>query len=146
MLRVTAEIPPSIWGEESVSLAPRGAGAVSIVLQSSKEVTEETPLVVAEADGGILSAASRTLTLRFIAPKGTVKIRTIDEIDLLGPEGNIQEDLRSMFSIADGVMVAVDAAKVIRIIRARSAGLVELSVEASDQELIHASRVEFRIE
>ncbi|MCA1560083.1 MAG: hypothetical protein LC804_07395 [Acidobacteria bacterium] len=53
-VRVTAEIAPSEGGEAYVNLAPGGAGAVSIVLQSSKEVTEETPLVVAEAAGGIL--------------------------------------------------------------------------------------------
>jgi hypothetical protein len=64
-LRVTVEIPPSEWGEEYVSLAPSGAGAVSIALDSDKEVTEETPLVVAEADGGILSAVARRLTLKF---------------------------------------------------------------------------------
>lgn len=51
-----------------------------------------------------------------------------------------------MFSIADGAMVAVDAAKVIRIMQARSAVLVVVSVQASDQKLTHASRVEFRIE
>jgi hypothetical protein len=51
-----------------------------------------------------------------------------------------------MFSIAGGAMVALDAAKVIRTMRARSAGLVMVSVQASDQKLIHASRVEFRIE
>lgn len=44
-LRVTAEIPASEAGEANVSLSPGGAGAVLIVLQSSKEVTEETRLV-----------------------------------------------------------------------------------------------------
>ncbi|MCA1560084.1 MAG: hypothetical protein LC804_07400 [Acidobacteria bacterium] len=85
--------------------------------------------------------------MNFIAPKGTVSIRTIDEILLLGPEGNIDVELTPMFRIADAAMVAIDAAKVIGIIRARRTGSVVVSVQASDLDSgIHASRVEFRIE
>ena len=90
------------------------------MLDSSKDVTEETPLVVAEAKGGVLSAASRTLTLTFIGPNGRVSTRKIDEINLLGPEGNIDEELTTMFTIAGGAIVAIDPAKVIGIIRTRA--------------------------
>ena len=146
-LLVSAEIPPSEAGQVDVSLEPGGSGAVSVVLDSSKDVTEETPLVVAEAKGGVLSAASRTLTLRFIGPNGRVSTRKIDEINLLGPEGNIDEELTTMFTITDGAIVAIDPGKVIGIIRTRGAGPVVLSVQAFDsQGIIHASRVEFRME
>jgi hypothetical protein len=145
-LRVTAEVPPSEAGGTEVDLRRGAARAVSIVLQSSKEVTEETPLVVAEADGGVLSASARALTLKFVGASGTVRIRTIDEIDLLGSEDNREADLTRMFKVEGGAMVAVDPAKVIETIRARRYGLVVLSVQASDQTTIHASRVEFRIE
>ena len=139
--------PPSEAGQVDVSLEPGSSGAVTIVLDSSKDVTEETPLVVAEAKGGVLSAASRTLTLTFIGPKGRVSTRKIDEINLLGPEGNIDEELTTMFTIAGGAIVAIDPGKVIGIIRTRGAGPVVLSVQAFDsQEIIHASRVEFRME
>jgi hypothetical protein len=145
-LRVTAEVPPSEAGEAEVDLRPGAAGSASIVLQSSKEVTEETPLVVAEADGGMLSASARALTLKFVGASGTVRIRTIDEIDLLGNEGNSEADLTRMFKVEGGAIVAIDPTKVIATIRARGNGLVVLSVQASDQTTIHASRVEFRIE
>ena len=145
-LHVTAEIPPSGWGEAFVDLAPGGAATVSIVIQSSKEITEETPLVLVEAEGGLLSAAARTLTLQFIAPDGAVRISRIDDIDLLRPEGDILEPLAPMFTLADGAIVAVDAAKVIRTIQARRTGPVVLAVSAADGELSHASRLEFRIE
>jgi hypothetical protein len=56
-LRVTAEVPPSEAGEAEIDVHPGAAGSAAIVLQSSKEVTEETLLVVAEADGGVLSGS-----------------------------------------------------------------------------------------
>jgi hypothetical protein len=67
-LVVSAEIPPSEAGQVDVSLEPGSSGAVSVVLDSSKDVTEETPLVVAEGKGGVLSAASRTYDA-FSAPR-----------------------------------------------------------------------------
>ena len=144
-VQVTAEIPPNEWGEAFPDLPPRGAGAVSVVLQSSKEVTEETPLIVVEARGGVLSPAERTFTLKFIAP--AVRLRRIDEIDLLGPQGNLEVDFKPMFSIADGAIIAIDAAKVIGIMRTRNARPLVLRVQASENEgVIHASRVEFRVE
>jgi hypothetical protein len=144
-VRVTAEIPPSEAGEAHVSLPPAGAGKASIVLQSSKEVTEETPLLVSEAVGGVLPAGARSLTLKFVPPVGTVRIRRIHEIDLLGPEGNVVEPLASMFTLKDGAIVAVDGAKVVASLRARSSGPIVLRVEASDGTVVHASRVEFGI-
>jgi hypothetical protein len=147
LVLVSAEIPPSEAGWAEVTLAPRGAGAVSIRLESSKDVTEETPLVIAEAKGGLLSAASRALTLRFIAPKGTVHIETIGEIDLLGPDGNSEAALTPMFRVAGGAIVALDAGKVIASMRARRAGPLVLLLEAYDRQgVIHPSLVEFRIE
>jgi hypothetical protein len=144
-VRVTAENPPSEWGEGAIDLPPGGAGAVSVLLQSSKEVSEETPLVVVEADGGILSGATRTVTLKFIAP--AVTIRSLYEIDLLGPAGNIDVELRPMFSIANGAMVAIDAAKVTAIMRTYSHRPLVISVLVSDKDGVsHASRVEFRVE
>lgn len=74
-------------------------------------------------------------------------IETIDEIDLLGPDGNREAELTPMFRVAGGAIVALDAGKVIASMRARRAGPLVLRVEAYDrQEVIHASRVEFRIE
>ena len=144
-LQVTAEIPPSEWGEGFVDFPPRGAGAVSVVLQSSKEVTEETPLIVAEARGGVLSATERTLTLKFISP--AVMVHGIDEIELLGPEGNLEVDLKPLFTIANGAMVALDAAKVIAIMRAHRAGPLVVTAQAWEKHGVsHSSRVEFRIE
>ena len=125
-------IPPNESGEAFLELQPRGAGTVSMVLHSSKEVTEETPLIVVEARGGMLSAAERTFTLKCIAP--AVSIRGIDQIDLLGPQGNLEVDLTPLFSIADGAMVAVDAAKVIGIVRAHSARTLVLLVQAWEKE------------
>ncbi len=146
VLRVTAEVPPSQAGAADVTLAPGAVGVASIVLQSSKEIAEETPLVVAEADGGILSASARTFTLTFVPSTGVVTIRKINEINLLGLEGNSDADLTRMFKVERGAIAAVDPAEVIRTIRARSSGLVVLSVDASDGTTVHASRVEFRIE
>jgi len=142
---VTAEIPPSEWGEESVSLSPGGASAVSIVLHSDKEVFEETPLVVAEADAGLLPAASPSLTLKFLTPEGTVRIDRISEIEMVEADGRLVEDVTRLFSVADGAIVAVDAAKVIRLLQARSDGCVVLRVDAVDDTkdgIIHASEVE----
>jgi hypothetical protein len=145
-LHVSAGLPPSEAGLADVKLPPGGVGEVSILLESSKEVTEQTPVVVDEAEGGILPAATRTLTLKFVAPKGRVRIQQIDEVNLLAPEGNIVEELAPMFRIADGTIVAVDAAKVIGVIRDRSTGLVLLEVVGSVGELVHVSRVQFRLE
>lgn len=142
---MTAEIPPSEWGEESVSLSPGGASAVSIVLHSDKEVFEETPLVVAEADAGLLPAASPSLTLKFLTPEGTVRIDRISEIEMVEADGRLVEDVTRLFSVADGAIVAVDAAKVIRLLQARSDGCVVLRVDAVDDTkdgIIHASEVE----
>jgi hypothetical protein len=50
-----------------------------------------------------------------------------------------------MFKVERGAIVAMDPTKVMATIRARRNGLVVLSVQASDQATIHASRVEFRI-
>ena len=102
--------------------------------------------MVAEADEGMLPASTRALTLKFVGASGTVRIRTIDEIDLLGNEGNSEADLTRMFKVEGGAIVAIDPRKVIATIRARRNGLVVVSVQASDQTTIHASRVEFRIE
>ena len=129
-LRVTAEVSPNEAGEAMVDLRPGAAGSASIVLQSSKEVMEETPLVVAEADGGMLSASARALTLKFVGASGTITIRTIDEIDLLGNEGNSEADLTRMFKVEGGAIVATDPTTVIATIRARRNGLVVLSVQA----------------
>jgi hypothetical protein len=107
--------------------------------------TEETPLVVAEADGGSLSASTRALTLKFVGASGIVRIRTIREIDIMGNEGESEADLTRMFKVERGAIVAMDPTKVMATIRARRNGLVVLSVQASDQATIHASRVEFRI-
>ena len=65
---------------------------------------------------------------------------------MVDADGRFVEDLTPMFSLADRAIVAVDAAKIMGILRARSAGLVELRVLASDQQITHASLVEFRIE
>jgi hypothetical protein len=145
-VRVTAEIPPSESGEETISLGPGGAGEVSIRLHDSKEVTEETPLMVAEADGGILSGASPTLTLRFITADGAVRLQRLEQVDLIDTDGNLLQDLTSMFSLADRAIVAVDAAKVIRIMQAPSANTVVVRVQATDQDSIHAADVDFRIQ
>jgi hypothetical protein len=126
-LRVTAEVSPNEAGEAMVALRPGAAGSASIVLQSSKEVTEETPLVVAEADGGMLSASARALTLKFVGVRGTVRIRTIDEISLLGNEGNSEVDLTRMFKVEGGAIVATDPTTAIATIRARRNGLVRRS-------------------
>jgi hypothetical protein len=93
----------------------------------------------------VVSAAERTLTLKFIAP--AVTVHGIDQIDLLGPEGNLEVDLKPMFTVSNGAMVAVDAAKVIAIMRAHAAGPLVVMAQAWEKRgVIHASRVEFRIE
>ena len=146
-LIVSVEIQPNEAGRADLDLAPASTRVVSIRVDSSKEVTEETPVVVAEAKGGLLPAASRTLTLQFIAPSGPVRISSTDEVVLLGPLEDIEHDLTSLFIVRSGAIVAVDPPKVIALLRARDRSSIVLRVEGTDaQGIIHSSRVELRVE
>ena len=111
-IRITAAIPPNMWGEGYVTTRPRGSGALSVVMDDGKEVSEDAELVLTEAVDDIIRATSTSFTLRFMQNGRPMHVTSVDNIDLLDRDGNFERALDELFTVAGGAIVAKSPAQV----------------------------------
>lgn len=110
--QVRATVPSRSAGTATVTLAAGGSASVSIVLDDENDVTEATPLIVAEAADGIVPATSETFTLDFMRPTGRVPLTRISQVEMLDHDGDVEYELGWMFTLSNGRIVASDPEQV----------------------------------
>ncbi len=143
---VTAIIPPSQFGYESLTLRAGGAATVSLILQSDAEPGDEIDLDLVEAEDDVLQHTVKSFTLRFTRDGIAVPVTHDEEVKVLTPEGTTASYLDDLFTIRNGAVVADDVARVLAALGAYTAPII-LRVTASDKdELVYYGTVAFRIE
>ena len=102
---VQAEMPITEANWVDVTLAPGQSKSIEIGLSDGKEVDEHTTLVLAEAVDDIVPAQARSLTLKFIRDGRLTPVTSIDNVDLVTPEGNHLAATADHFSVVGGALV-----------------------------------------
>ncbi len=146
-LLVTAIIPPSEFGYESVTLRAGAAASVSLVLLSAAEPAEESDLDLIEAKDDVVQNTAKSLTLRFTYHDVAVPVTRVEEVEVLTPEGASAGALdEHLFTIRDGTVVATDVRRVLAALGGYAAPII-LRVSASGKDaLVYYGTVVFRIE
>ena len=143
---VTAIVPPDAWGEQMVRVSPGTAGAVTVVMDDTKEPSDETDLVVKEVHDGVLRADTPSLTLQFLEAQHPMRAETIEEIELLDDEGNTRRYLTDLFLISGTAIVARNARAVLDALPSREAAVIRLRVSVTSRDgFVHHGTVEFRV-
>lgn len=141
---VRATIPSTSVGTETVSLVPGGFASVSIILDDSGEVTEPTPLIVAEAEDGIVPISSPTFTLDFMRDTAHVPLTKLEQVEMLDHEGNVEYEIGWMFTLSGGRITAIDPEQVF--VWLPSTEPATLRVDAVDSEgFTHSNTVQFSV-
>jgi hypothetical protein len=145
-LTVTAIVPPNAFGWTSVQLSPGGTGAVTIALDQDKEVSDETDLVLIEADEGVLFADTTSVTLQFMVDQDPVAIERIIAVELLDTAGGVTRDLTSLFAVSETTIMAVNPNAVLNLLLHDASSPIRLRISAADsQGFMHDNVIEFRI-
>jgi hypothetical protein len=145
-LRVEAMQPPNSWGEGELDLAPGATGTTTIVLDPDKEVGEDSDLVLAEAEGDIVPASSKSLTLKFMREGTMVPMAAVSYVDVEARGGGIQSVTDYFRTGADGAVVATDPARLFKAIAAHLDDTVTLRVYAEDGAGgSHEDEISFRV-
>jgi hypothetical protein len=146
VIRVTAERTPSWWGSEYVSIRPGRPATVSIDIDDGKEVSEETPLVLAEAVDDIVPASTASFTLKFMRAGRLVPIVSIQEIDLDDPDATSIPGLTQLFTVSQGAILARNTSALFDALAPNLDRTISLLVVATDSaEVFHANRIAFRV-
>ncbi len=146
VIRVTAERTPSWWGSEYVSIRPGRPATVSIAIDDGKEVSEETPLVLAEAVDDIVPASTTSFTLKFMRAGRLVPIVSIQQIDLDDPDATSIPGLAELFTVSQGAILARNTSALFDALAPDLDRTISLLVVATDSaEVFHANRIAFRV-
>jgi hypothetical protein len=111
-IQIEATEYPSSWGTEVVTLSPGEPHAVSIVMATDKEPSEDSDLVLEEASDEILPANPASVTLKFVQDDDPVTIEEIEEVRVSDDPDTFGEDLERYFTVTRGMMRATDVAAV----------------------------------
>jgi hypothetical protein len=147
-IRLTATIPPSSWGEAFVRLAPDEVASASLVLDDSKEPSEDTDLVMVEVVDGILPAGGTSLTMRFMRDDELAAVTDVDHVELLDRDGGLVAMAEELFAVVDGAVSATDPAALYELIARYSAEhpALQLRAQATDADgLTHSDSVLFYV-
>jgi hypothetical protein len=145
-ITVTAIVPPDAWGEGMVRVSPGSTGAVTVVMDDTKEPSDETDLVLKEVHDGVLRADTPSLTLQFLEGQRPMRVERIEEIELLDDEGKTTRYLTDLFSISGTAIVAKNARAVLNALSNRDAPLIRLRVSVTGRDhFVHDGTVEFRV-
>ena len=146
VIRVTAERTPSWWGSEYVSIRPGRPATVSIAIDDGSEVSEETPLVVAEAIDDIVPASTTSFTLKFMRAGRLVPIVSIEQIDLDDPDATSIPGLAELFTVSQGAILARKTSALFDALAPDLDRTISLLVVATDSAgVFHANRIAFRV-
>jgi hypothetical protein len=145
-IRLTAVVPSTAIGEQPVTLEPRASQEISIGLDADGDVIEETDLTIREAHDGVLRASASSLTLQFTNDDQLVRIKEGVEVELLNPDGDVEQALSRLFTIKDGAIVAANARAVIDALPGEKATSITLRVHGVDAlGFTHGNDVAFRV-
>jgi len=146
-LRITAIVPPTSFGEASLTLTPSGKASQSITMEDDKEPGEETDLVLVEAKDGVVRPTTPSFTLQFLRDDRRVPLRSIEAVELLNPSSDVDRELRDLFKLAGGAIVAVNVPRLLAALPQPGTSPLRLRVTAIDtEEFIHSNIVELRLE
>ena len=129
-IQIVATEYPSSWGQETVTLSAGDSRAVSIVMASDKEPSEESELVLEEAPDDILPTNPPSVTLKFVQDDDPVTIETIEELRVSDDPDALGEDLERFFTVTHGSLRATNAAAVYERMARHSRIGRPLSIEA----------------
>ena len=145
-IRVIAELAPTTWGEEYVTLTPGGSERLSLQMDPEKEVREDTDLVLAEAVDDIIAVTSPSFTLKFMRGDRLAPVVRVGSIDLVDRDENLERSLEELFTVINGAIMARSAANVFDSLAKHSDETITLSVYAEDAaDRIHQARVRLRV-
>jgi hypothetical protein len=144
-IRVTAQVPPSRWGEGYVTIPPNDSAHLSIMMHEGKEVSEDTTLVVSEAVDDIVPGTSPSFTFKFMRGNTQAPIARISYIHLLDRHQDVERILDELFTIADGAIVARHAAALFDALATSVDKTIAVRVSAEDAAgRMHNGEVRFR--
>jgi hypothetical protein len=147
---VTAVVPSTAEGAQSVTIAPGGSLSVSVGLDGDGDVFEETDVAVGETVNGVLPANAPSLTLKFTDGDRLVPVVTGAQVELLDASDGVQQNLSPLFTIKAGAIVARDARTVLAAVgppHDERATTVRLHVQGVDADgFTHGNVVEFRVQ
>jgi hypothetical protein len=122
--RVAAQLIPNDAGEVTLTLSPGVSATTVIILEGSKEMSEEADLVLDEAPGGVLDQAFTSFTLRLVnssvivstAPLTAAESRDtpiilteLENVDARDASGRGPGELAPLFTLVpDGRIQAMD--------------------------------------
>lgn len=146
-VRITAIVPPTSFGEAFLTLTPGSTASQSITLDPDKEPAEETDLVLVEAHDDVMRRTAPSFTLQFLRDDRRVPLRGIEAVELLNQSDVVDRELRDLFKIAGGAIVALDVPRLLTALAQRGTSPIRLRVTAIDtEEFIHCNIVELRLE
>lgn len=117
---------PSSYGQATVTLTAGKAKQVDIILDDSKEPTENTILTLDQLKDGVLARNFTTFTMRFLNGQQTVPLRKLEEVELLDPNGGSSLDLKNLFVLqTNGSIVATNVNALRNVLLSRS-GAIEI--------------------
>jgi hypothetical protein len=130
-IEILAIDAPYEVGGAYATLRPGGRTTFSIVMREAEDYSEYSAVVVDEAVGGVVPAATRSLAFRFVNDDDTsIKIVDVHQINLKEPRPDgFDDDITKLFRAEEGVIRAVDPAAIVRL---ANGGDITLSILAMD--------------
>ena len=133
VIRVTAQRSPSWWAEKHVTIRPGRVATLSLDIADGHEVSDETPLVLAEAVDDIVPASSKSFTLKFMREGRLVPVDSIEHIELDDPAAKSKPNLLQLFTISQGTIVAKNTSALFDALAADLNRTIRLRVDATDR-------------
>ena len=144
-VEITAIIPSTAIGKETVTLEPGENYELTLVLDDSKTVVEETELVLYELKDSAMPISFESFVLTFMIDGKPHPLTNINYIQILHPEGGHNTRIEELFTLADTGEMVVHDLEAFRIhLKEQPRGAVTIRVQCSDEEgFTHHNEIEF---
>lgn len=99
--RVEAVVPSKSMGWADITLGDGQSTTLELVLDDGKDVVEPTTLEATEIPNGVLPYSFQTLSMRFVNEGETVKLKTLEAVDLTDASGTPFVRMGSLFRVTE---------------------------------------------
>lgn len=146
--RVEAVVPSKSMGWADITLGDGQSTTLELVLDDGKDVVEPTTLEAAEIPNGVLPYSFQTLSMRFVNEGETVKLKTLEAVDLTDASGTPFVRMGTLFRVTENGGIKATKPNKIRnyVLNGLAAGASGIRVVGVDADgFTHENTIAYRL-